>query len=121
MAVHHHRARERLLTIMIHSKVKKMVIGLKESGLTLYKWIKLHIWGKVYLEDRWHEKWKTNVPYYLVNCPKDGLFEDYPHMRGYLECPECGRHFYPFEYFWGVWNQYPWPDKEVTPWPKGVR
>ena len=89
--------------------------------LPLHKRIKLRIFGMVYLEDRWHEEWKVNVPYYLVNCPEHGLFEDYPHGRGWLRCPKCDRKFYPSEWWAGSGVHYPWPFKEVTPWPKGVR
>jgi len=92
----------------------------KVEDLSLYKRIQLRIWGRVYLEERWHEKWKTNVPYYLVNCPEHGLFEDHPHGR-WLKCPVCGRKFYSSECWVGSGVYYPWPNREVTPWPKGVR
>jgi len=59
--------------------------------LSLAKRIIFRIFGRVYLEHRQLEGWSGSNPFFLVNCPEHGPFEDYPHgYKKYLLCPICG-------------------------------
>jgi len=62
---------------------------MKASELPLGKRIRFRIFGRVYLEHRQHEDWSGPMPFYLVNCPEHGPYEDYPHGKGKLRCPKC--------------------------------
>jgi len=63
---------------------------MKASDLPLGKRIVFRIFGRVYLEHRQHEGWSEPNPFYLVNCPIHGPYEDYPHgFDGELRCPRC--------------------------------
>ena len=63
---------------------------MKSSDLPLDKRIRFRIFGRVYLEHRQHEGWSGSNPFYLVNCPEHGPYEDYPHgYREELRCPKC--------------------------------
>lgn len=48
------------------------------------------LFGKVYLEHRELEEWEDPMPFYLVNCPVHGPFEDFPHgWERELRCLKC--------------------------------
>jgi len=54
------------------------------------KRIRLRIFGRVYLEHRTRPGWSGALPFYRVNCPIHGLYEDYPHgWEGELRGPDC--------------------------------
>ena len=57
--------------------------------MRLWDKLRLVLWGCVYVEHRRESGWKGSLPFYYAVCPTHGPYENYPHGRGWVRCPEC--------------------------------
>jgi len=62
-------------------------------NISFLKWLKLKIFGSIYVFHASKQGWSGSLPFYIVKCGEHGYFLDYPHgFPGYNEgfnCPFC--------------------------------
>ena len=62
-------------------------------NISFLKWLKLKIFGSIYVFHARKEGWSGSLPFYIVKCGEHGYFLDYLHgFPGYNEgfnCPFC--------------------------------
>ena len=66
--------------------------GVVSIDISIFKWLKLKLFGVCYLKYAFKQGWTGELPFYIVKCPScKNYFLDYLHgYKGYFICSKCG-------------------------------